>query len=70
MADELSLILDLARQNAEHIRVINGEMNSIYQRLSVVETKIDMIFFLVLGLASKVALDLIGALKGKLNNRK
>jgi len=65
---EYELILDLVKTNSIHIGVINSEMNMIVQRLSVLETKLDIVFYIVTALAGKALWELLGKMKEAFDN--
>jgi len=67
---EYELILDLVKTNAVHIGTINAEMGMIAQRISVLETKLDMVFYIVTALAVKSLWEVLNKARNTFNNRK
>ena len=64
-----TLLWELIQKNAGHVEALNGEMAVVIERLAIVETKIGLIFYLVLGLALKAAWEVLGRFKEKINHK-
>ena len=67
---DYELILGLVKENSQHIGTINSEMGMILQRISVLETKLDVIFLMVSGLAIKVIWEVLSRTREAFNNKK
>ena len=65
-----ALLWELIQKNAGHLAILNGEMSVVIERLAILETKLELIFYLILTLTVKAAWEVLGRVREKVNNKK
>lgn len=67
---ELEFLLQLARDNAEHIEVINGELGQGFRELAAIEARVEiMTWFIGVNVAAWIGL-LVNLIGKRLGNNK